>query len=155
MKKFLLLLLAPLLIIATPTSVAAVAPPTAVTSFADTCEGFILTFRPWYYGLTQENPPDCDLVRPGVEGSPYDYDISLPIFIWTIVLNILFNLFSLGGYLAIGFIIWGAITLLLARGLPDKIKKGRTTMINALIGLVISLLAATIVAVISGILLQS
>jgi len=147
MKKLLFALITPLLLLAAPAPVSATSLPAPLTTFASACDAPFLTFRPWYHGLTAA---DCELIRPGVEGSG---DMELPVFIWRIILNVLFNLFSLGGYLAVGFIIYGGIIFMLARGMPDKIAKGKSTITNAIIGLIISLLAVTIVAVITSILL--
>lgn len=51
---------------------------------------------------------------------------------------------------AVAYVIWGGIQFVIAQGEPDKTKKARQTVINALIGLVISILAAGIVAFIGA-----
>ena len=74
--------------------------------------------------------------------------------VWAIVLNILSLLFAIVGYLALGFVVYGGYLYVLARGDPTRIAKGKRTVISALIGLVICILAAliinTIVSIITG-----
>ena len=50
-----------------------------------------------------------------------------------------------GGLLAVGFIIYGGIQYIISQGEPDKIKGARTTIINAMVGLVITMSAVVIV----------
>lgn len=51
---------------------------------------------------------------------------------------------------AVGYIIYGGVQFVIAQGEADKTKKARQTIINSLIGLVIALLAAGIVAFIGA-----
>jgi hypothetical protein len=46
---------------------------------------------------------------------------------------------------SIGYVIWGGIQFIIAQGESDRTKKARQTIINALIGLVIALIATAIV----------
>jgi hypothetical protein len=50
-----------------------------------------------------------------------------------------------GGLVAVGFIIYGGIQYLISQGEPEKTKGARTTIINALVGLFISMSAVAIV----------
>jgi hypothetical protein len=58
---------------------------------------------------------------------------------------------SLSGSLAILFIIYGGIMILTAYGNDEKVKKGRTTVQYAIVGLLISILAYAIVTIVSSI----
>jgi hypothetical protein len=49
------------------------------------------------------------------------------------------------GMIAVGFVIYGAIQYVTSRGEPDGVKNAQNTIINALIGLTIAVLAAGIV----------
>lgn len=51
----------------------------------------------------------------------------------------------LGTFIAIGYIIYGGFTYIISQGEPDKAKTAKSTIINALIGLVIALFATAIV----------
>jgi hypothetical protein len=150
MKKILVTLLVTVfswagLVLLTPTPVMA----------AD-CGGYFMGFRPWYYGLTKG--PDCTLVTPGVadsSGVMDKGDIELSTFIWVIILNGFSILIGIVGYLAIGMLIFGGYTYVLARGQPDKIAKGKNTVIRAIIGLVICIMASLISGLIVNIMTEA
>ena len=117
------------------------------------CSGDFLTFRPWYKGLIMnEERGRCDVKAEENFGGTDDSRFVASI--WIIILNVLSNLFSVVGYLAIGFLIFGGYMYLLARGDPSKIAKGKKTVISAIVGLIVcilaSLIANTIVHILSG-----
>lgn len=96
--------------------------------------GLPLGLRPWYDGL-------CS----GSEiAEPSDQD-DLVKFVWVIVLNVLFDLLLVSGYLAVGFIIWGGYLYIMAQGEPGRAFKGQKTLTSAIIGLVIVLSASVLV----------
>lgn len=51
----------------------------------------------------------------------------------------------LAGAIAVGYIIYGGIQYVISSGEPDKTKKAQETIVNALIGLVLAMLATVIV----------
>lgn len=102
------------------------------------CDKMLLGMKPWYAGLTDSN---CNIKTPEKDG--------LSNFVWTIVTNVLYDMFVVIGYLAIGFIMFGGYTYLLARGDPGRIEKAKKTLVAAVSGLVISLLASVIVSFIA------
>lgn len=53
-----------------------------------------------------------------------------------------------GGLLAVFFVLFGGVQYILSQGEPEKTKGARTTIVNALVGLVITLSAVAIVNVI-------
>ena len=116
----------------------------ATASAAD-CDGTFLTFRPWYYGLT-DGSASCNLK------TDFDTKEKFTSFVWAIVLNVLGDIFSAVGYLAIGFLIYGGYMYVLSRGDPGRIAKGKKTVIAAIAGLVICILASLIVNTIVDIL---
>lgn len=121
--------------------------PTSVEAAGDEgCEEYFLTFRPWHAGL--EKDEKCRIMAPNVEE---DSD-ALTVFVWTIVLNVLADLFGAVGYLAVGFLIYGGYMYVIARGDPGKVARGKKTIVSAIIGLVIAILATTISSTIVNIL---
>lgn len=70
---------------------------------------------------------------------------TFPGDITLIILAFLDMALYLASLVAIGFVVYGAITYVISQGEPDKTKKAQETVINALIGLVIALLASGIV----------
>jgi hypothetical protein len=116
------------------------------TSYATACTDRVLTFPTWYYGLgeTKGSGADatCEIKSPGTGKT------ALSDFIWTIVLNGIEIAMQVVGYLAVGFIIYGGFKYITGAGDSGKIVTGRKLIINAVIGLVISLLAVVIVNIV-------
>ena len=124
---------------------AAVAPQSAM---ADTppvpCSEMLLTFPAWYKGLLVDAPNgNCDIKNPADAGG-------LSAFIWKIVLNVIQMVLNLIGYLAVGFIIFGGFKYMTSAGSADGMVKARKTIMNAVIGLVLSIFSIGIVNVIAG-----
>ena len=66
--------------------------------------------------------------------------------------NILNFLFKLAIPITVGMIVFGAIQLIVGRGSPDKVKQAKSTMVKAVIGLVIVLASYLIVKTVQMIL---
>ena len=113
-------------------------------SFADDAcsnKGKILTLKPWYSGLTNN---DCSLKNPGTDTN------SQANYIWKIVLNIVDDLLQLIGYTTVGYIMYGGFLMMTSNGVPDKAAHGRKTIMSAAIGLVIALASVALVNFISS-----
>lgn len=114
------------------------------TSFADDAcsnKGKILTLKPWYSGLTNN---DCSLKTPGQDTN------SQANYIWKIALNIVDDLLQLIGYTTVGYIMYGGFLMMTSNGAPDKAVRGRKTIMSAAIGLVIALASVALVNFISS-----
>ena len=108
-------------------------------SFADDAcsnKGKILTLKPWYSGLTND---DCSLKNPGADTN------SQANYIWKIALNIVDDLLQLIGYTTVGYIMYGGFLMMTSNGAPDKAAHGRKTIMSAAIGLVIALASVALV----------
>ncbi len=105
--------------------------------------------RPWYYGLTEEINGRCEVKNPADGGDAKD---TLPPFIWAIVLNILYDVMIMVGYVAIIMIAWGGYLYMFSRGLPDRAERGKKTLIAAIAGLAVAMLASIIMNTIVSIL---
>jgi len=110
------------------------------TVYAD-CNDRLLTFPAWFKGLTDAN---CDIQKPDSSKE------GLSKFIWTIVLNITEFMLQLVGYIAVGFIIYGGFKYITGAGSPDSTVRARKTIMNAVIGLVISLFSVALVNLVAG-----
>lgn len=75
--------------------------------------------------------------------SPKDYDLSTLI---TIMANVMKILFSLAGVVAVIFIIIGAIKYAFSYGNPQTMQSAKSTLLWAILGLVIVLCSYTILA---------
>ena len=107
----------------------------------DDCTRSFLGFRPWYQGLPKGEK--CTVASPTQE--------ELPAFVWTIVLNVLADLFGIVGYASIIFVVYGGFLFIKAEGDPGKVAKGKKTLTAAIIGVAIALLASVIVNTINGV----
>jgi hypothetical protein len=91
-----------------------------------------LAFPAWYRGL------DCDASSGNINLAA-DQEVGQIVF--TIALNIVDIALRLAGVLAVGFVVWGGLRYVMARGEPDKAKQALSTILNALIGLAIAMAA--------------
>jgi hypothetical protein len=69
---------------------------------------------------------------------------------WLIGLAVIEMLLRLVGILAVGFVIYGGFRYLISQGEPDNTKKALQTIINALIGAAIAVIASAVVSFIAG-----
>lgn len=102
------------------------------------------SLRPWYYGQTEEINGKCEVKKPDSG--------DLPKFVWSIVLNILYDVMIMVGYVAIVMIAWGGYLYMFSRGLPDRAERGKKTLIAAVAGLAVAMLASVIMNTIVSIL---
>ena len=136
------------LLVSFPSTASAAPPP-------PTCSGGtiqadytpFLTFRAWYNGLGCETAAGTTVIK--VEKANDDDELRAIVFI--VVFNILYDLIQAVAYLTLGFVIYGGFTYIIARGSPDGIAKGKKTITNSVIGLVISVLASAIVNTIQSV----
>ncbi len=70
--------------------------------------------------------------------------------IWLILAALIEILTRLGALFAVGFIIWGSIKMVTSQGSPDGIKAARDTITNAIIGLIVAIMATLVVSFIAG-----
>ena len=141
---FAVLVAAPVFTLMTPsTSYAAV-------SKASDCERPILGIRPWFRGLAVVNNGKCTIASPGqqLDGGQ---TLDLTGFIWRIALNVTAIALAVVGYIAFFFILFGGFQFLTGGSNPGQIEKARKTILNAVIGLIISLSAVALVNLIFGV----
>ncbi len=112
--------------------------PAPVASAAGGCNSHFLTFPAWYDGL---QAGDCSIKSPGND---------LTGFIWKIALNVLNIMLQLVGYISFGYIIFGGYKYLTSAGSSDQVAAGRKTIINAVVGLILSFMSVAIVSLIAG-----
>ncbi len=143
MKRFIVVLvttfslvgafLAPAALFATPVSAAC-------------SDAGVLGITPWYRGLQKQVNGSCQIKSPGTGKG------DMAKFITTIVLNVLQAGFTIAAYVTIFFIIKGGFMYIVSAGSSDGMSNAKKTITNAVIGLVIVLLAVAIINTIAGIL---
>ena len=124
------------------------AAPVMAASCADSQP--ILGMRPWFYGLTKDDigangEPTCVVDSDNFKGKDNNGNDKLPKAIWTIVLNVTVDISVAVGILAVGFIIYGGYMYIISEGDAGRAAKGKKTLMSAIIGLIISVLATIIV----------
>lgn len=112
--------------VAAPSSVSA-----RTIASADDCSVRILTFPTWFRGMVKVEGGKCVVKSPDDMGG-------LSNFIWRIVLNVIDIALQLVGYIAVIFILIGGFNMITSNGSPDGMAKARKSILNAVIGLVIS-----------------
>lgn len=108
---------------------------------------FLLTIPAWYNNVNKSsgNLSDggsCEVASPNEVGG-------IGPFVWIIALNIVQTVLVVAGYAAVGFIIYGGYKYMTSAGSPDGMVAARKTIMNAVIGLVVSMAAVAIVRTVS------
>ncbi len=119
----------------------AAAQPADTGNEAASCNATFLGFPAWYRGIAEG--AECEIKSPTEFGGIGD-------FIWIIVLNIVELLLRAAGFAAVAYIIYGGYKYMISAGSPDGMVAARKTIMNAVIGLVISIAAVAIVNTIAG-----
>ncbi|SRR6266568_4694154 len=114
---------------------------------ADTCtSGTFFLLPTWYEYLVKAGRMGID-PQTQTCGLLGDFNYSDLSLIGLAVLDILLRI---GGMVAIGYIIYGGIQYVTSQGEPDKTSHAQSTIINALVGLGITVIAAAIVSFIGN-----
>jgi hypothetical protein len=98
-------------------------------------------FVPWYQylPLQTDNNGSCTVKDFTLLGNGSDSDVPL------VLLAIVDDLLRLAGLVAVIFVIYGAVQYTTSQGSPDATAKAQSTVLYALIGLVIALVAIAFV----------
>jgi len=125
--SFIFLVAAPVTTVITPEPVSAA------------CGERVLGFPYWYRGIVDA---DCNIVSPAGD---------LPGFITTIALNLIEIALFVVGYIAVFFILYGGFLFMTGGSNPAQVEKARKSILNAVIGLTISIGSIAIVNLIFGV----
>ena len=144
---FAIFLAAPVLTIAAPVN-------TYATKSPQECEKPLLgIIRPWFRGLaTVDKNDNCGIVSPGQTLPGESAPLEISGFIWRIALNVIDIVLTLVGFIAFFFIMYGGFQYLTGGDKPAQVESAKKTILNAVIGLVISIVSTAIVNLIFGIL---
>lgn len=113
----------------------------SVTNFAAACETKGIPILPSWYKYLDGSEDSTGRCSP---------QFTFPDDLGAILLAIVEILLRIGTFAAIGFVIYGGILYMTSQGEPDKAANAQKTLINAIIGLVITLIATGAVAFIGG-----
>ncbi len=112
---------------------------------ASKCNVTILGFNAWWNGLGNFMTDNCEIRSEDEHGKPVGSEENAPVFVWTIVLNVLHDLFMSIGYISIALITFGGYMYIVSSGDPGKATKARKTLTSAVIGLILVLTANIVV----------
>jgi len=119
-------------------------------TFAATCDKpTFFGLVPWYQYLTLKTDPitkACTITNFDDASKVLGVHSSFLL----IIMAILDDLIRVTALLAVGYVIYGGIQYVTSQGSPDSTRKAQQTIINALIGVVVAILAASIVGFIGS-----
>lgn len=117
------------------------------TAAAGDCAGQTSIFPRWYDGL-------CDgtkIQSPKTVENKIDGDnTGVATFATKVAINIVTILLTVVGYVSLAFIIWGGFKYMISGDSSGGTSSAKNTILNAIIGLVLSIMAVAIVRVITG-----
>ena len=137
MKQKILGFLAAVVVASVGLSVAGPTPVEAADNTKSCGTPGFLGLRPWYYGLC-EGGEGTEIKEPSGEDE-------IAVFVWKIVLNVLIDLLVIVGYASMIFIIYGGYQFIMSQGDPSRMAKGKKTLMSAIIGTIIAMLASVAV----------
>jgi hypothetical protein len=110
---------------------------------ANSCSKTFLGLKTWFAYLPPDSfNGDCTIKSFNALGNHSSFLL--------IGLALLDDLIRIAALVAVGYVIYGGIQYVTSQGSPDATKKAQSTIINALVGVVIAILAASIVAFIGN-----
>lgn len=113
----------------------------------NTCDRYFLFLKSWDSGLEHDN--DCNVTAfDGNKITPDDRDSVGPI--WTVILNIVYDLFMVVGVIAAGFVIYAGYGFLTSGGDPGKAAKARKSLVSSIAGILIAVSSSVLVNTISN-----
>lgn len=102
-------------------------------------------FQPWYQYLDVQQKTIqstgttyCSVEKFNLLGSSSDVPL--------VLLAVVDDLLRLAGLIAVGYVVYGGIQYATSQGNPDQTAKAQSTIVNALIGLAIALIAVATVS---------
>jgi len=108
-----------------------------IKTFAISCNNQFFGLPEWYkYIKVTNSNGSCSLST---------FTFWPPDNLLLILLAILDMLLIIGGIVAVAFVMFGGIQYITSQGEPENTKHARATIINALIGLTITIIAASLV----------
>lgn len=133
-------------VLTTPVTDVVTTPQFAKTAAQCNVGGFfgIPTWYKYIKDFDENCNPDVDFTK-GENGAKFNGTVFIQI-----ALAIVDILIRIGSLIAVGFVLYGGFIYLTSQGEPDGTKRGRTAIVNALVGLVIAIFASAIVAFIGG-----
>lgn len=145
-RVFAVLFIVPLLISFTTVFVA---PRVQAATVSETCGGDFFGLPKWYKYLPASAEDACNPSFPETTDAQGNKTTDVVKGVGLVIMAIFEMLVRIAGIIAVVFVIWGGFQFITSTGEPDKAAKARTTVLNALIGLVIAIVAAPVIGFIA------
>lgn len=118
----------------------------SIFGVACTPGGSFFGFPTWYKYLDGQTASSSAIVDPRINVNTCSPVITGLSDVWLVGAAVLEILLRIAAMLAIGLIVYGGIRYIVSQGEPDKLASARSTIINALIGLVVAIAASAVVS---------
>lgn len=117
-------------------------PIQTVAATLDTCQkSDFFGLVPWYHYLPTSDFSGCSIRNFNLlPGAGQTSDVPL------VLLAVIDDLLRVAALVAIGFVLYGAFQLVTSQGEAEATARARTTIINALIGMAVAILAVALVS---------
>lgn len=116
--------------------------PVGAAANCSNSDGF-LGFPFWYRGLADDSTTACRLKSPNELNSLGKTD-GIQKYIMIIISNIISMMAMAVVYISVGFVTYGGFRYVVSSGDADAVKKAKDTIRNAIIGIIIAVLAGAI-----------
>lgn len=110
-----------------------------ISQFAAPCKGNFFGLTPWYEYLKLNSK--CEVVNFNIFPSGGETS-DVPL----ILLAVTDSLLRLAGMVAVAFVIYGAFQYVTSQGEPERSARAQSTILNALIGLAVALIAVAAIS---------
>lgn len=114
----------------------------AQPTYAACGDARFLTMPAWYRNVAKQEDGSCNVSVEAAGG--------LEPFIWTVAFNIVEIMLHMVAYISIGFIIYGGFKYMISAGNESGISGAKKTIMNAVIGLLISIMSIGMVNFVSN-----
>ncbi|CAN5658011.1 hypothetical protein BH23PAT2_BH23PAT2_06040 [soil metagenome] len=101
---------------------------------------------PTWHKYLEVGGSDCSVTLPQRDGT-----VDIGATVGAILFAVIEILLYVAGIVAVGFVVYGGVLYTLSQGTPDKTVAAKNTILNGVIGLVIAILAVSIVNLISNV----
>lgn len=124
--------------------------PPGATNKAEACSSSFFGLKPWFAYLPDDKfDSNCQIQEFNLLGSGTPPD-DKPSDIGPVALAIIDNLVRLAALVAVAFVVYGGVKYVTSQGEPEGTKAAKDSIINAIIGLVIAIVAAAVVSFIGN-----
>jgi|GEM_PF-258150 hypothetical protein len=123
-------------------------------TIANQCSKEFLGLKPWFAYLKNnafESNDSCNITNFSLIGEQDSQgNTTKPSSLLPVLLVIADDLIRIAGLVAVAFVIMGGIQFVTSQGEPEKTKQARGAIINALIGVLVAIVAASVVSYIGS-----